>query len=100
MTFCNAFADGFTVSNAKTFQSSLPQPYQAISPVFVKILNPFHLKYLSPRLIFNFRFAEALIPTPDMCLYIFCYLETGDIRQDEITMTMAFLTALRLILKY
>ena len=51
--------------------------------LFLRIFNPFHLKDLIPRLIFNFNFAEPLIPSQYMCLYIFCYLSTVGICQDE-----------------
>ena len=83
MTLCNASVYDITVSNQEVFPSSLLQPYLEICWVFVRIFNPFHLKDLIPRLIFNFHFAEPLLPSQCMCLYIFCYLSTVGICQDE-----------------
>ena len=83
MTLCNASVYDITVSNQEVFPSSLLQPYLEICSVFVRIFNPFHLKDLIPRLIFNFHFAEPLLPSQCMCLYIFCYLSTVGICQDE-----------------
>ena len=51
--------------------------------MLVRIFNTFHLKDLIPRLILNFHFAEPLIPSQYMCLYIFCYLSTVGICQAE-----------------